>query len=278
MNPEGRELAEAIRTWRRRASPPPLAGSSRRRVPGLRREELAERAGISVEYVVRLEQGRALRPSAQVLSAIARALDLVESERDVLFAAAGLTPPPPRLLPRHVGSTTRRLVSRTSSVPIAVFSRAWDLLLGNELWFEVFGAPRGTSMHASNLAWQHLVAGNRPLVRSPRDEQTYAERLVWDVRREAARHPSDLRLADLRRQLEPYADTTGPEPLVDAHDERVKTVRHRSVGRLSLTFDRLHSPEDGTWVTIYTPAPGSVDARRLALLAQSLDVGRGAVG
>src|SRR3569833_1047280 len=88
-------LGEAIRAWRNRLPPAELglpAGWSRRAV-GLRREELADLAGLSVDYVVRLEQGRATTPSAQVVATLARALQLTRGERDHLYSLAGLQPP-----------------------------------------------------------------------------------------------------------------------------------------------------------------------------------------
>lgn len=88
-------LAATLRVWRDRLTPAEVglpAGWSRRAV-GLRREELADLAGVSVDYVVRLEQGRATTPSAQVVAALARALQLTRAERDHLYSLAGLQPP-----------------------------------------------------------------------------------------------------------------------------------------------------------------------------------------
>src|SRR5437764_10572996 len=92
---EGVGLGATIRAWRERLSPSSvgLLTDQARRAPGLRREELAERAGVSVDYVVRLEQGRATKPSAQVVASLARALRLTTTERDHLYRIAGLVPP-----------------------------------------------------------------------------------------------------------------------------------------------------------------------------------------
>ncbi|MCS5716076.1 helix-turn-helix domain-containing protein [Herbiconiux sp. CPCC 205716] len=89
------ELGELLRTWRDRLSPLDvgLPAGDTRRAAGLRREELAMLAGLSVDYVVRLEQGRARRPSAQVAAALARTLQLSDAERDHLYVVAGLLPP-----------------------------------------------------------------------------------------------------------------------------------------------------------------------------------------
>jgi len=96
------ELATALKGWRARAQPRDVGyPEGERRTPGLRREELAQLAGISVDYLVRLEQGRATTPSPQVVGSLARALRLSRPERDVLFRAAGIAPPSPGTAPRR---------------------------------------------------------------------------------------------------------------------------------------------------------------------------------
>src|SRR3954462_14265381 len=105
MTPHSRtQLGAVIRTWRDRRPPSAAglpAGWSRRAV-GLRREELADLAGVSVDYVVRLEQGRATTPSSQVVAALARALQLTREERDHLYGLAGLQPPGDRMINDHI--------------------------------------------------------------------------------------------------------------------------------------------------------------------------------
>src|SRR5690242_17614545 len=98
------EFGQAVRRWRERASPEAagLPVGRHRRTPGLRREELAQLAGISVDYVTRLEQGRASTPSGQVVEALSRALRLSGTERGHLFLLAGLVPPGPQTVPTHV--------------------------------------------------------------------------------------------------------------------------------------------------------------------------------
>ena len=97
-------IGEFLRTRRARIQPEDvgLAGYGRRRVPGLRREELALLAGVSVDYYVRLEQGRSPQPSPQILASLARALRLSEDERDHLYLLAGHRPPVGRLAGNHV--------------------------------------------------------------------------------------------------------------------------------------------------------------------------------
>jgi hypothetical protein len=91
-------------------------------------------AGLSVDYIVRLEQGRAVHPSAQVLGSLARALRLTDEERDHLFRAGGVAVPTETMVPRHVTPGVQHIVDRLGEVPVAVFSAAWDTLLVNDLW------------------------------------------------------------------------------------------------------------------------------------------------
>src|SRR5215470_8862537 len=112
--PHRTELGAALRAWRDRVRPEEvgLRGGGRRRSPGLRREELASLAGISVDYLVRLEQGRATNPSPQVLAALSRALRLTIEERDHLYTIAGQAAPRRTRIPSHVPPTVQRLVDR----------------------------------------------------------------------------------------------------------------------------------------------------------------------
>ena len=121
------EFAAVLRAWRDRLSPreaglPPGTG---RRAPGLRREELAALAGVSVEYLVRLEQGRARHPSPQLLGALARALRLTEDERDHLYRLGGVAVPSDGVVSQHITPGVQRMLDRLGDVPIGVHSAAW---------------------------------------------------------------------------------------------------------------------------------------------------------
>jgi transcriptional regulator with XRE-family HTH domain len=130
------EFAQVLRAWRDRVRPEDvgLPPGLNRRAPGLRREELALIAGVSVDYIVRLEQGRARHPSPQLLGALARALRLTDAEREHLFRVAGAAVPPAGQVPRTVTPTAQRLVDRFRNAPVAVavhtaiFEQKLDLL------------------------------------------------------------------------------------------------------------------------------------------------------
>ena len=127
------ELGTTIRAWRDRLSPAAVGLPARypRRAKGLRREELAELAGISVDYVVRLEQGRFATPSAQVVAALARALQLTDAERDHLYRLAGLAPPDRGEISDHIPPGLRRMLNRLGDAAAAVFAADWQLIWWN---------------------------------------------------------------------------------------------------------------------------------------------------
>ena len=149
----GSELGSALRAWRRRVTPVEigLPAGGDRRTPGLRREELALLAGVSVDYLVRLEQGRARNPSAQVLAAFARALRLPPGERELLYRLAGSVPPPSGEEPRAVPRGVQLMLDRMSDSPLAVFTAAWDTVQWNRLWAELLGDPAALDARARNL-------------------------------------------------------------------------------------------------------------------------------
>src|ERR1700739_4893276 len=127
------EFGHAVRRWRDRVAPSavgvPVGG--RRRAAGLRREELAGLAGISVDYLTRLEQGRATAPSAQVVEALARALRLTDGERDLLFRLAGHIPPGVDVVSTHLPPSGQRLLDRLANTPVAVYDATWTLIIAN---------------------------------------------------------------------------------------------------------------------------------------------------
>src|SRR6185437_12013257 len=148
------ELGPMLRTWRGRISPAAagLPAGRGRRVSGLRREDLAELAGISVDYVVRLEQGRYVTPSAQVVAALARALQLTGAERDHLYRLAGLAPPASGEISDHIPPGMRRMLNRLGDAAAAVFAADWQLIWWNRGWAALLGDPSSTPSALRNFA------------------------------------------------------------------------------------------------------------------------------
>ncbi|MGD0698472.1 MAG: helix-turn-helix transcriptional regulator [Trebonia sp.] len=136
MSADETSLGATIHAWRDRLTPAEvgLPAGRGRRTAGLRREELSELAGISVDYIVRLEQGRAATPSAQIVSALARALRLTRGERDHLYGLAGLRPPRDTAITDHIPPGMQRVLTRLGETPVAVFAADWRLIWWNRSW------------------------------------------------------------------------------------------------------------------------------------------------
>jgi transcriptional regulator with XRE-family HTH domain len=268
-------LGATLHAWRDRltAAAVGLPAGRGRRVAGLRREELADLAGISVDYLVRLEQGRADSPSAQVLAALARALQLTGQERDHLYRLAGLQPPKDGTITDHIPPGMQRLLVRLGDAPASVFSADWRLIWWNRSWAAVMGDPSSVPAHERNLVRTRFpVAGDRrriftwPVV-SEMPEAT-DRTIVADLRRASGRYPGDQRLASLIRELvegntrfaELWRDGT-----VASHREDRKTIRHPDVGDLTVDCYVLSDDDTDLKIVVYTTAPGSEDETKLQL-------------
>src|ERR1700721_3178820 len=154
-------LGATVHAWRDRLTPADVglpAGRARRAV-GLRREELSELAGISVDYIVRLEQGRAATPSAQIVSALARALRLTRDERDHLYRLAGLQPPRDTAITDHIPPGMQRVLTRLGETPVAAFAADWRLIWWNRSWAALLGDPSSLSPEDRNLVRSRFPAG-----------------------------------------------------------------------------------------------------------------------
>ncbi|GAB2620039.1 helix-turn-helix transcriptional regulator [Streptomyces capparidis] len=269
-------FAGLLRAWRDRLSPADAgfpAGPGRR-APGLRREELAQLAGVSVDYVLRLEQGRARNPSAQVVGALARALQLSRAERDQLYRGAGLLPPRDGTVGTHVPPGVQRLAVRLGDVPIGVFAADWTLVWWNGMWSALHGDPADLAADQRNLARALFGAGParaalRP-VRSERGPDAFEASIVADLKDAVSRYPADARLGRLVRELRAesraFARHWDAGAAAAPHTTERKTVRHPEVGEILLDCDVLLVPGADLRMVTYTAAAGSGDAGRLDLL------------
>jgi transcriptional regulator with XRE-family HTH domain len=139
---EAWEFGRTVRRWRDRVAPETVGVpvGRRRRATGLRREELAALAGISADYLTRLEQGRAIAPSAQVVEALARALRLSDTERDLLYQLAGHAAPGPGIVSSRLTPSVQRLLDRLAHTPVVVYDATWTLVLANAPYDALMGA------------------------------------------------------------------------------------------------------------------------------------------
>lgn len=268
-------FAALLHTWRDRLSPADAGFTMTpgRRAPGLRREELALLAGLSVDYVLRLEQGRSKNPSAQVVGALARALQLSHAERDQLYRSAGLLPPQDGTISAHVPPGIQRLAARLGDVPIGVFTADWTLVWWNTMWCALNGDPTALPPGERNLARALFVEGAaraamRPF-RSERSADALAASIVADLKDAVSRYPADARLDRLVQELRAGSDAFARHWATGTavqHTTDHKTIRHPEIGDILLDCDVLVVPGADLRMVTYTAAAGSADAGKLDLL------------
>jgi transcriptional regulator with XRE-family HTH domain len=264
-------FGEAVRRWRDRASPAAagLPAGGRRRTPGLRREELAQLAGISVDYITRLEQGRAVTPSAQVVEALARALRLSDAEREHLFRLGGLAPPGPQIVPQRVPASVQRMLDRFAGTPVAVYDATWTLLTANSPYAALMGDPTTWGDNERNSVRRHFLGPGLRARQTPEHRREFEAALVADLRGAAARYPADPRLRKLIGGLRAGSARFArlwDSGVVGVHVSSRKPIDHPDLGPITLDCDILTVAGSDLRVMIYTAEPGTEDAGRLALL------------
>lgn len=267
------ELAGCLRSWRERVSPADagLPSGGHRRVAGLRREEVAQLAGVSMDYLIRLEQGRAANPSAAVLGALARALRLSEEERDYLFRLAGQTLPGPGVIDTHVPASVQRLMDRLADVPVLIVTAASEMLAANPLASALQGDLAGLSRRERTLAWRYFRGTPSPRIVQTGDERAEAEKIaVADLREALARYPHDTHLTTMVAELRstsPRFESLWSEHRVRRAHARRKTFNHPELGMLTFDCDALAVQDTALQLIVYTAAPGSPAALALPMLA-----------
>ncbi|WP_433181899.1 helix-turn-helix transcriptional regulator [Actinoallomurus sp. CA-150999] len=267
------ELTEFLRTRRARLQPEDVGlrpYSGRRRVPGLRREELAQLAGVSVDYYVRLEQGRTNNVSEEVLQAVAQALRLDEDERAYL---RNLTKPtrsrrrPPRI--ERVRPGVRRLLDMAEGVPAYLLGRRADVLAWNRMAaavFTDFGA-----LEPARRNWGRMIFFNEDVQALFDDWTIKARETVAFLRLRAGEYPDDPELAALVGELsvksEDFRRWWADHNVKDKSNGR-KVMHHPLVGELVMDYESLRLPDDPDQVLVtYTVEAGSPSEANLRLLA-----------
>jgi transcriptional regulator with XRE-family HTH domain len=269
------EIREFLASRRARITPEqaglPVFGGTRR-VPGLRREEAAMLAGVSVDYYTRMERGNLNGVSETVLEALARGLQLDEAEREHLFdlarAAGPSTARPRRQSPQKIRPSVQRVLDAMTGAPAFAQNGRLDVLatnrLGHALYSEMFADPA----RPTNVA--------RFVFSNPRSRDFFSdwERAASDtvaiLRSEAGRDPYDRGLSDLVGELSTRNDAFRTRWA--AHDVRIhrtgtKRVRHPIVGDLELTYEMMELASDpGLRILTYTAEPGTTSEEALGLL------------
>jgi transcriptional regulator with XRE-family HTH domain len=271
------EIREFLATRRAKLTPeqaglPP--GGGRRRVPGLRREEVAVLAGVSTDWYVRLERGHIGGVSEEVIDAVARALRLDEAERTHLFnlaRAAKTAKTPRRRTKTALRPSVQRLLDSMTTTAAFVRNGRLDILainaLGRALYAPVFDDPA----HRANIARFNFL--------DPRAEDFYPD---WDdaadttvalLRTEAGRDPHSRELSELIGELATRSDafrTRWGAHNVRLHRAGVKSFRHPVAGPMGLDFDAMDLPSgtsEKLTLTAYTAEPGTPSGDALAVLA-----------
>lgn len=279
-HPNRHALGSFLRARRGRVAPEQVGipAGRRRRVQGLRREELAQLAGISVDYYVRLEQGRATQPSPEVLDALARALDLDAGERAHLATLAGGTgarpgagdgSPAPTA---RVGPVLRRLMHSLEHLPVFATDHRLDAVAWNPLGAELLGGldgptPRRDRNNARFLFLDPAARGVHP------EWEDRAREAVGLLRVAAGRHPDDAALISLITELSALSEEfraiwdSGEVTMCAAGRKR---LRHPATGVLTLDFESLQVPAvpggTGLVVHVYSADEGTPEAAALERL------------
>ncbi len=261
-----------LRRWRDRVEPATvgLPAGGRRRAAGLRREEVAHLSGISVDYLTRLEQGRATSPSAQVVEALARALRLPDADRDVLFRLAGHVTPGREAISARVSPSVQRLLDRLAHTPVVVYDAAWNLVVANEAYDALMGETTTWRGRERNAVWRNIVLESSRAVSTQAETEALQAGLVADLRLTASRYPGDQRLrrliADLRDASPRFVDLwESADPSQHHEPARHKIIDHPAVGRIALDCDTLTVAVEDLRIMVYTAEPRTEDAERLAL-------------
>ncbi|MGY6020031.1 helix-turn-helix transcriptional regulator [Streptomyces spinosirectus] len=266
------ELGKALRRWRDRVSPGaaglPVGGH--RRAAGLRREELALLAGISVDYITRLEQGRAANPSGQIVESLARALRLSGDERAYLYGLAELVPPGPEVVPQYITPSVQRLLDRLVGTPVAVSDAAMTLLLANPMYAALMGDFSGLRGFERNGVWRNFLDRPTRVRHTPEERRAFLAGMVAELRATAVRYPADRQLrrmiTELRAQSERFAELWDAG-VVGRLEASRKTIEHPQVGLVTLDCDLLRVEENDLHILVYSAEPGTEAAERLELIS-----------
>jgi transcriptional regulator with XRE-family HTH domain len=269
------QLADFLRRRRQAIRPAEvgIATGPRRRTAGLRREEVAMLAGMSVDYVVRLEQGRSSQPSTQLLGALARALRLSDDERAHLFHLAGHQPPPAEGVAHQARAGLIRLLDLLGDNPAMVLSDLGEVLAQNRLCVLLTGDHTGLGGDRRYLSYRYFTD---PAFRDlhPAEEWEHnARSQVADLRAVAGRRPGDPQVTGLIARL--GAASGDFRRLWAEHEVAVrradrKTFAHPRVGRVTMDCETLVTPDLRQQLLVLTPA--DAEAREKVDLLRVLGV------
>lgn len=259
-----------------------LRSVGRRRTPGLRRQEVAELAAVSIDWYIRLEQGRVGAPGSAVLDALAEALRLSPVEREYLHLTARGEAPPRPLPDRRAGVTAslRAILDGMPMLPAYVLDHSFDILAYNAAATAMFGDGFGHGTASNAALMLFLEPGTR---KSQLSWAQIARETVGALRANAAKYPEDPRLhAVIARLRGGHRDFAGwwDDHTVGERSSGVKRVAHPTAGVLAVGYDMLTAPDASEQrLVVVTPADAETEQRLRALVtAHSRRVAREAAG
>ncbi len=265
------ELADFLRTRRAALKPEDvgLPGGGRRRTPGLRREEVAQLAGMGATWYTWLEQGRDVRASLEVLEALAKALHLDQAERNhLILLGRGEAAPPCRNPAERVSPTLRKLIENLGPNPAYVLGRRWDYLAWNDAAVALLGDFATIPRAARNHAWQTFTDPARREMFT--DWERSSRVLVAKFRADSARHIGDPEFESLIRALRkssPEFDREWDRHEVSTSGEGRKDLSHPLAGLMSFSHAVFHPAEKlEQRLILYTPLPENDTPEKLAEL------------
>lgn len=271
------EVTDFLRSRRDRITPEQagIIGGGHRRVPGLRREEVALLTGVSVEYYARMERGDLRGVSLEVLDSLARTLQLNEAETDHLAdlaKAAGPTPPRRRRnkpAEQTVMPTLQRFLDAVTGAPMWVRDRRLDFVAANPLGRSLYAPMLDDPANRGNTA-RFTFLNPAAQVFFP-DWEDNADDMVATLRTYAGQNPNDKKLTDLIGELVTRSDTFRERWArhdVRHHRAGLKRIHHPIVGDLELSYEAMELPTNRDWFMFaFTAEPGSPSEERLQLLS-----------
>ncbi|MGE7433703.1 MULTISPECIES: helix-turn-helix transcriptional regulator [Kitasatospora] len=264
-------LADFLSRCRSRLTPADvgLPPGARRRTPGLRREEVAQLAGLSVDYYARLEQRRGPQPSPQLIASLARALRLTDDERDHLFHLAGHPPPRSVRALSHLRPGLLLVLDRLHDTPAQVLSDLGDVLAQNAMAVALFGDAAELRPEDRNISWRWFTSPAARALFPEEDHADLARANVAHLRATRAARPTDPQVVDLVDRLlaasAEFAELWEQHPVAVRRNGR-KSFLHPVVGRIEVDCEVLAGTDHDQLLLIYTARPGSESAQRLELL------------
>ncbi|MXM66837.1 helix-turn-helix domain-containing protein [Streptomyces sp. HUCO-GS316] len=267
------ELAAFLKSRRNRIRPADvgLPAGPRRRVPGLRREEVAQLAGLSADYYTELERGRGAQPSAQVLASLARALRLNGDERDHLFRLADRPLPPAAHGPTaHVQPALLGLLDRLTTTPAQVISDLHETLVQNPLAAALIGPPPAVHGPEASFVYRWFTDPGSRALYPVEDHPHHSRVFVADLQAVAARRGQDPEVtrmvAALRRRSEEFVSLWETRDVAVRRTDH-KRIVHPALGVIELDCHNLLSEDGRQRLLWFTSAPGTEGAAQLELLS-----------